>query len=190
MTLSRNTPEVIKCKVRLVKAFSEAKRRLNKKDFNYGSQRLDLRNGLKDISRLAMTDQIKHYLEIIGGDPKRNLYAQVHDAINVALTSETSKQMRVRAEKEGLDIKDRDLIRDFFPVLALQIYIAFCDNITAFMRLEQLDPLLAINKAAKMLPVHHKIAPIAFEDHIKILQIEQKKLKSKDKKDPDQLKLF
>jgi len=116
------------------------------KNSNYNTQRIDLRNGLKDKSRLALTDQIKLQLERIGGKPRTNLYAEVHDQINLAITGERAKQMRNRASAEGWDIKDSDLIRDFFPTMTLQVYVSFCDNVTSFMRLETLDALCAIEK--------------------------------------------
>lgn len=88
--------------------------------------------GLKDEARLRMTDEVKKYLEDIKRYDDRKyagqFFARVHDAINLAITGETARQMRERlGQLLGKEIKDRELIRDYFPAMELQRYIAICE---------------------------------------------------------------
>jgi KilA-N domain len=137
--------------------------------------RVGLRNSLKDDSRLRMTDQVKSYLEDIQRyDDKRYrgiFFAQVHDAINVAITGETAKQMRDRLSSL-LDkpVKQDDLIRDYYPADVLQRYIAMCEASANFMIREELHPLTAVEKASEIvLYVGYRATPINFVEHIKFV---------------------
>lgn len=116
--------------------------------------RMVYRDALKDESRLRMNDQIKEYLESIqrydNGKYKGQYFARVHDRINVIVTSETSLQMKSRLSKLlGRDIKDNELIRDYFPALMLQRYISVCEA-TANLIIEGQDPLDAVERARKI----------------------------------------
>jgi hypothetical protein len=113
--------------------------------------RMVYRDALKDEARLRMTDQIKEYLEQIQRyDDKRfsgQYFAQVHNRINVVVTSETARQMRDRlSELLGRDVKDNELIRDYFPALMLQRYISVCEA-TANLIAEGQNPLDAVERA-------------------------------------------
>lgn len=136
--------------------------------------RVNHRDQLKDQARLNMTDQIKMYLgQIQKYDDKKfrgKYFAKVHDLINKAITTETSKQMRLRlSEILGRDVKDSELIRDYFPSIQLQQYTAVCNVIANLMYKEHLHPLDAVNRAVGLvLPIDYIPVPINFVDHIKL----------------------
>lgn len=135
--------------------------------------RVTLRDGLKDRTRLEMTDEVKRYLEDIKryDDQKfrGRYFAQVHDAINIAITGETAKQMRNRLSAElGKSVKESDLIRDYFPSDYLQRYISLCQATANIMFREGLEPLAAVEKAVDYaLPRSYCPTPIDFVEHIK-----------------------
>ena len=113
--------------------------------------RMVYRDALKDESRLRMTDQIKEYLEEIQRYDDKTFsgkyFAQVNNQINVIVTSETAMEMRKRlADLLGREVKDNELIRDYFPALALQRYISMCEA-TANLIIEGQNPLEAVERA-------------------------------------------
>lgn len=136
--------------------------------------RVNHRDQLKDQARLNMTDQIKMYLEQIQKyDDKKfrgQYFAKVHDLINKAITTETSKQMRLRlSEILGRDVKDNELIRDYFPSVQLQQYTAICNVVANLMYKDCLHPLDAVNQAVGLvLPINYVPMPINFVEHIKL----------------------
>lgn len=135
--------------------------------------RMEYRSNLKDDARLRMCHQVKVYLEQIQryDDTKyRGLFfARVHDSINIAITTETAKQMRARLSLFlAKDIKERELIRDYFPALVLQRYIAMCEAVANFMIREDLHPLTSVERAAEIvLPANYIPTSINFVEHIK-----------------------
>lgn len=138
--------------------------------------RIGLRATLKDDSRLRMTDQVKVYLEQIQRyDDKKYrgiFFAQVHDAINKAVTTETSKQMRDRLSiLLGKTVKQDELIRDYFPSINLQHYISMCEASANLMLREELQPLTAVERAAEIvLPIGYRATPINFVEHIQYVR--------------------
>jgi hypothetical protein len=113
--------------------------------------RMVYRDALKDESRLRMTDQIKEYLEQIQRYDDKTFsgryFAQVHNRINVVVTSETALEMRERLSALlGRKVKDSELIRDYFPALMLQRYISVCEA-TANLIAEGQNPLDAVERA-------------------------------------------
>lgn len=138
--------------------------------------RVGLRTGLKDDSRLRMTDQVKLYLEQIERyDDKKYrgiFFAQVHDAINRAVTGETAKQMRDRLSPLlGRTVKQDELIRDYFPAEILQRYISMCEASANFMIREELQPLTAVERASEIvLYAGYRPTPINFVEHIKFVR--------------------
>lgn len=141
------------------------------------TDRVGLRDGLKDDSRLRMTDRVKVYLEQIEryDDKKFSglFFARVHDAINLAITGETAKQMR---ERLGIllkrQVKQDELIRDYFPSEVLQRYIAMCEASANFMIRENLHPLTAVERAAEIVLYAGYVAqPINFVEHIKFVRV-------------------
>ena len=140
------------------------------------SDRVGLRNTLKDDSRLRMTNQVKVYLEQIQRYDDRKyrgrFFAQVHDAINQAVTGETAQEMRVRlSELLGRKVKQKELIRDYFPALVLQRYIAMCEVSANFMIRDELHPLTAVEEAAEIvLYAGYQPKAIDFVEHIKFVR--------------------
>ena len=138
--------------------------------------RISLRDSLKDDARLRMTDKIKEYLEQMQryGDKRfsGSFFAKVHDAINVAVTTETSKQMRDRLSLLlGKDIKQSELIRDYFPMSVLQKYISLCEVATNMMIKNGVHPETAIESSAELvLPFDYVPEPIDFVEHIKTVR--------------------
>lgn len=138
--------------------------------------RVGLRSALKDDSRLRMTDQVKVYLEQIERyDDKRyrgGFFAQVHDAINQAVTGETAKQMRDRLSLLlGKTVKQEELIRDYFPAEVLNRYISMCEAAANLMIREELHPMTAVERAAEIvLYAGYSPTPINFVEHIKFVQ--------------------
>jgi hypothetical protein len=138
--------------------------------------RVGLRNTLKDDSRLRMTNRVKVYLEQIQRyDDKKYrgiFFAKVHDAINIAVTGETSKHMRERLSVL-LDraVKDDELIRDYYPAEILQRYIAMCEASANFMIREDLHPLTAVERSSEIvLYAGYRATPINFVEHIKFVR--------------------
>jgi hypothetical protein len=140
--------------------------------------RVVYRDILKDEARLRMTDQIKVYLEQTQRyDDKKysgQLFAKVHDAINVAITTETSKQMRDRIfQLVGKQISHSELIGNYFPFSFLQRYISVFEAVANFMLREDLHPLIAVERAIEIvLPAHYVPQPIDFAEHIKNVHLE------------------
>ena len=113
--------------------------------------RMVYRDALKDESRLRMTDQVKEYLEQIQRyDDKKfrgQYFARVHDQINLVVAGETAKQMRTRLSGLlGREVKETELLRDYFPALMLQRYISMCEA-TANLIIEGQKPLDAVERA-------------------------------------------
>ena len=135
--------------------------------------RVGLRDSLKDDSRLRMTDQVKSYLEQIQRyDDKKycgRFFSEVHDAINIAITGETAKQMRERLSTIlQRPVKESELIRDYFPAVILQRYIALCEATANLMIRDGLHPLTAVEEAAEIvLPSNYDPQPINFVEHIR-----------------------
>jgi KilA-N domain len=141
--------------------------------------RIKYRSNLKDEARLRMTDQVKLHLETIEKyDDKRYAgiyFARVHDALNKAIAGETAKEMRKRLSpiigKPEEKIKEQELIRDYFPAMHLQRYIALCELTANYMINDDLNPLEAVKKASKYaLPNNYLPESIDFEEHIKLLK--------------------
>lgn len=139
--------------------------------------RVGLRATLKDDSRLRMTDRVKAYLEQIQRyDDKKYrgiFFAQVHDAINKAVTGETAKQMRDRLSVLlGRQVKQEELIRDYYPAEVLQRYIAMCEATANFMIRDECHPLTAVEQAAEIvLYAGYRPTQINFVEHIKFVRL-------------------
>jgi hypothetical protein len=113
--------------------------------------RMVYRDALKDDARLRMTDQIRDYLQNIKkyDDKKYSgiYFARVHDQINLVVAGETAKEMRNRLSKLlGAEVREKELLRDYFPALMLQRYISVCEA-TANLIIEGQNPLDAVQRA-------------------------------------------
>lgn len=138
--------------------------------------RVGLRDALKDDARLRMTDQVKKYLlDIQRYDDKKYrglFFAKVHDAINMAVTGETSKAMKERLSVL-LDraVKEDELIRDYFPALIMQRYISMCETTANLIIRDELQPMTAVERASELvLPANYIPKPIDFVEHIKYVR--------------------
>jgi hypothetical protein len=138
--------------------------------------RVGLRSALKDDSRLRMTDQVKVYLEQIERyDDKKYrglFFARVHDAINLAITGETAKQMRERlSQLLGRKVKQDELIRDYYPSEVLNRYISMCETCANLMIRDEMHPEAAVQRAAELvLYAGYQPTPINFVEHIKFVR--------------------
>lgn len=138
--------------------------------------RVTYRDTLKDESRLRLTGQIKDYLEKIRRyDDKQysgKFFARIHDELNKLITTETSQQMRKRlAVMLGREVKEQELIRDYFPSMNLQYYISMCEACANLMLRQGMHPLTAIEEAALIvLPITYKAKPIDFAEPIKLIR--------------------
>ncbi len=138
--------------------------------------RIVFRDALKDEARLRMTSQVKIYLEQIQkyDDKKYSgiFFAKVHDLINIIITTETSKQMRVRiSQMLGKEISQQELIRDYFPPMTLQRYISVCEASANLMIQENLHPLTAVERAKEIvLPANYEAKIVDFSEHIKFVR--------------------
>lgn len=136
--------------------------------------RVTYRNTLKDDSRLRLTAQIKEYLEKIRRyDDKQYrgmFFARIHDELNRLITTETSQQMRKRlAVTLGREVKEYELIRDYFPSMNLQYYISMCEACANLMLRQEMHPTTAIEEAARLvLPITYKAKPIDFTEPIRL----------------------
>ena len=137
-------------------------------------ERMRYRSVLKDQSRTGMTGQVKVYLEEIQryDDQKyRGIYfAKVSDRINVLITGERSRDMKARLKEFlGREVKESDLIRDYFPSMELLYYIGMCNATTYNMVHRGMLPMDAVEEAAKIvLPPGYTPQPIDFEESVSI----------------------
>lgn len=144
--------------------------------FQADLDRVVYRDTLKDDSRLRMTNQVKIFLEKIKKyDDKKycgKFFAQVHDAINISITGETAREMKARFSKTlGRPVKESELIRDYFPPLHLQKYIAVCEAVANFIIKEGLHPLIAVERAAEIvLPANYLPEPVEAVENIKFVR--------------------
>jgi KilA-N domain len=137
--------------------------------------RMVYRDALKDEARLRMTDQIRDYLqeiEMYDNKKYRGVYfARVHDRINVIVTGETAKQMRERlGQLLGREIKEAELLRDYFPALMLQRFISMCEA-TANLMIEGQEPLDAVERARNLvLARNYEAKQVDFVESIKFVR--------------------
>jgi hypothetical protein len=80
--------------------------------------------------------------------------------------------MRTRLSKLlGREVKEYELIRDYFPTEALYNYKALCQVATNLMKNEWYTPLDAVERAAKLvLPIDYVAKPIDFDENIKLVR--------------------
>lgn len=137
--------------------------------------RMVYRDALRDDARLRMTDQIKEYLQDIqqydNQKYRGQYFARVHDQINRIITGETAKQMRTRlSQLLGKEVKEGELLRDYFPALALQRYISLCEA-TANLIIEGNNPLDALNRAKSIvLARDYEPQPIEFVESVNFVR--------------------
>lgn len=141
------------------------------------TDRVQLRDELKDRKRLEFTGQIKAFLVAAGKyNPSsfhtRKTFWEAHDKLNVLLTTETAKQMRERLEATlGRSVSEQDLLRDYFPIGSLADYASLCQAAANEMAINGTSPLQAIDIAARqVLPRNYAPTPIDFTERIGLVR--------------------
>lgn len=138
--------------------------------------RVESRDYLRDKARKELVGQVKSYLIAVKRyveGYREGYFKEVHDALNQAITAETASEMRVRISCQlGREIKQRELIRDYFPSEYLHLYIAMCNVIANLIR-QGTEPLDAVETAKELALPHAYIPkPIdAFEESTKALKM-------------------
>jgi len=152
--------------------------------------RVGIRDDLKDVKRLELMDCVRDFLLSAGrynsSDKKTGMYfAQVHNKLNIVLTTEKAADMRARLERHlGRKVSESQLLRDFFPILSLVNYGTLCQAAANEMTINGTDPLTAIDIAVKqVLPASYVPKPIDFTEQIslvreRIVQRDQLKIQS------------
>jgi hypothetical protein len=137
--------------------------------------RLVYRITLKDESRTRAVGQVKAYLEkedlYNDIDYRKKTYINFHDSINILITGEPAWKMKQRLGKIlGRKVKENEFIRDYFPPMALQRYIAI-NEASAKLMLKGRHPIAAVEEAADLiLPIGYVPTPIDFAEHIALVQ--------------------
>lgn len=144
--------------------------------------RVTLRDQLKDSRRLALTDQVKLFLETAGqynpgSSQTKIFFGRVHNEVNLVLTGEKAVDMRSRLEAHiGKKVSDKELLRDYFPITDLANYAAVCQAAANIMENGGMHPINAVRLAARqVLPSNHIPRAIDFTERIRLvrLRIEQ-----------------
>ena len=148
------------------------------------TDRVRMRDSLKDQKRIEFTDQIKAFLQSSGSyNPKswqtRRVFWESHDYINNLLTTETAKDMRLRLQAElGREVTDSELLRDYYPIENLADFAAVCQAAANEMHLNKVSPKEAIDRAMRqVLPLSYQAKPIDFTEQIGLVR---ERLRSRD----------
>lgn len=138
--------------------------------------RVSIRDELKDNRRLALTEQIKFFLQAVGTyNPKsketRIFFGKVHNEINVLLTTEKALEMRERLEKYlEKKVSEQELLRDYYPIVDLANFAAVCQAAANNME-NGMHPINAVRLAVKqVLPNDYKAKPINFTERIALVR--------------------
>lgn len=140
------------------------------------ADRVAMRDDLKNIKRLELTDQVKRFLVEAGLYEDKNyrsiFFGRIHNEVNIVLTTEKAVVMRERLEKHlGRKVSESELLRDYFPILDLTNYAALCQAAANEMAMNDTPPLEAIRKAAKyVLSPRYVAKPIDFTERISLVR--------------------
>lgn len=133
--------------------------------FLLDTHRVELRNQLKTY-RKGLNSTIKQHFEELGRKVPRDVYWKVADGLNVALTSETAKQMRKRTGLES-----HQLLADYMAERPLWFYSLAITVTTNLILHEDVEPLIAVAKAPSLsLPKDFFAEPVEIVDPIKALE--------------------
>lgn len=148
------------------------------------TDRVNMRDELKDNKRLEFTGQIKAFLEAAGRYKPGSFHTnkafwEAHDKLNVLLTTETAKRMRERLTLTlGKEVSEQELLRDYFPITDLANYAALCQAAANEMAVNKTHPLKALDIAAQqVLSQKHTAKQIDFAERIALVR---KRLGQKD----------
>lgn len=127
--------------------------------FQSDTNRINLRKQVKE-HRAKLNSSINDYFKKINRVATPGDFAKVADAINVALTGETSAQMKKRTKLDG-----SKLIADYMPENTLNRYSTTLIVTTNLILMDGYDPLDAVGKSPKIaLPSDYKPQQIEFID--------------------------
>jgi Phage regulatory protein Rha (Phage_pRha) len=153
MTLSRNSPEVVQCKIELVQAFSKAKKMLGHRrltdfihqdldrEWQLWQQWYDIRIELKDHLRPELMNAVVRWAQANGASP-RTICSKVHEAMNKRIMGAESQQIRLMG---GLLLSE--LIRDYFGASPLNCYSAINRIAKNLIVDKQVEPIQAVHEA-------------------------------------------
>ena len=138
--------------------------------------RIAIRDEVKDVRRIALTDQVKSFLEKAGQYNRNSketgiFFGLVHNEVNLVITGEKAIDMRARLEScLGYKIKDQELLRDYFSIVSLADYAAVCQAAANNMELG-MEPINAVRLAAKqVLPSNYVPKAIDFTEKIALVR--------------------
>lgn len=141
------------------------------------SDRVLVRDELKNKKRLAFTDQIKTFLESTGRYQSgsfltKKAFWDANDKLNKVLTGQTASEMRNRLQNElGKSIGEQELMRDYFPILDLANYASLCQAAANEIALNGTAPIQSIDIAAQqVLPASYIAKPIDFTERISLVR--------------------
>ena len=138
--------------------------------------RIAIRDEVKDVRRIALTNQVKSFLQKAGQyNPSSKetgiFFGRVHNEVNLVITGEKASEMRTRLEGYlGFKVNDQELLRDYFPIVSLSDYAAICQAAANNMELG-IEPINAVRLAAKqVLPSNYVPRPIEFAEKIALVR--------------------
>lgn len=138
--------------------------------------RIAIRDEVKDVRRIALTNQVKSFLQKAGQyNPSSKetgiFFGRVHNEVNLVITGEKAIEMRARLEGYlGSKVNDQELLRDYFPIVSLSDYAAICQAAANNME-SGMEPINAVRLAAKqVLPSNYVPKAIDFTEKIALVR--------------------
>jgi hypothetical protein len=138
--------------------------------------RIAIRDEVKDVKRIALTNQVKSFLQKAGQyNPSSKetgiFFGRVHNEVNLVITGEKAIEMRARLEGYlGYKISDQELLRDYFPIISLSNYAAICQAAANNME-RGYAPINAVRLAAQqVLPSDYVPKAIDFTEKIALVR--------------------
>lgn len=148
----------------------------NPSQLEVDKDRINIRNEVKDVRRIALTNQVKSFLQKAGQyNPSSKetgiFFGRVHNEVNLVITGEKAIDMRARLEAYlGFKVNDQDLLRDYFPSINLIDYAALCQAAANNME-SGMEPINAVRLAAKqVLPSNYVPKAIDFTEKIALVR--------------------
>lgn len=174
MTLSRNTDQVVECKLELVEAFEKAKQIIHR--FHQSSavsnigldhqiaawqQRYDLRIYLKDVLRPSLMDATKAWAQAHGVSPI-TLCSAVHDEMNKGIQGLKAEEIHVRN-----GISANDLLRDYYGPRPLMDYSSINQVACNLILDKGFEPIAAVVEACSVyFPSSRIPLPVPVEENL------------------------
>ena len=134
------------------------------------THRIDLRLELKNEARVHLMEAVWNYYSDLEDGHKTLMCARVHDEINRRITGQSSCEIRAEIGKHlGRDMRNSELIRDYFPTNFLSRYSMLCNATTHFIR-QGNSPFDAIRIGCPIALVNWQVRPIEFAPHFSRLR--------------------